>query len=131
MRTDKGSILPLAVGLLALSLVVSMFFAEQLGVQFQTLQVKQLADVIALQVASDLERDQIEPIRNLDYRPAVKANLEQGAQFLNIHPSQYSVTSFDGKTIEARVCEKWRSITGLKLDVFGEVCASSRARAVS
>jgi hypothetical protein len=131
MRGERGSILPLGIGILALTVVVILFFAERIGVEFQTIQNKQLADVTALQIASDLSRDGIAPVQGLDYLPAAKTTLETGARFLGLNPSQVSISSPDGKTIYSTVCTHWRSITGLTFNLFGEVCASSKARAVN
>lgn len=117
--------------MISLSAVIALIFLELVGVQYQTLQLKQVSDVLALKVASDLRRDGIEPLRNLEYLPVVSELLGVTSAVLGVTPSQVSVLSKDGKTITASVCADWRSITGFKLGVFGEVCSSSKARAIA
>lgn len=131
IRSESGSILPIGIGLLALTAALSMFFLEQIGIQLQTLQNKQVADVLSLKIATDLNRDGIAPIEGLDYRPPASVLLSQATEFLKLQPTGVSITSHDGKTIDTTICTRWRSITGLTLGVFGEVCANSKARAVS
>lgn len=130
-RNDSGSIIPIGVGVIALSLAISLVLAELIGVQYQTLQTKQLADVIALQVASDLNRDGIAPISGLDYSPVVRDTLATAANQLGIEPVEVSVTSPDQRTILGVVCKHWVSITGFQADLFGNICSSSKARATS
>lgn len=131
MASDRGSILPLGIAGLALSVVITLLFFELTGVQLQTLRNKQLADVLSLKIASDLRGDQIAPIQGLEYLPVLRTILGTTATQLRISPTRVSVTSNDGKTIESIVCTSWESITGLRLGNFGQVCASSKARAVS
>jgi hypothetical protein len=130
-RSESGSIIPIGIGVIALSLAISLVVVELIGVQYQTLQTKQLADVIALQVASDLNRDGIAPISGLDYSPVVRATLAKAAYQLGIVPVEVSVNSPDQKTILGVVCTRWISITGFQSDLFGNVCSSSKARATS
>lgn len=130
-RNDSGSIIPIGIGVIALSIAISLVLVELIGVQYQSLQTKQLADVIALQVASDLNRDGIAPISDLDYTPAVKATLQVASTHLGIKLQEVSVTSPDRKTILGVVCTQWNSITGFQSSLFGNVCSSSKARATS
>jgi hypothetical protein len=131
MRSDTGSIIPIGIGVISISLVISLVLVEIIGVQYQTLQTKQLADVIALQVASELNRDGIAPVSGLDYSPAVRNTLTVAANQLGIVPVEVSVTSSDQKTILGVVCVQWVSITGFQAELFGNVCSSSKARATS
>lgn len=130
-RNDSGSIIPIGVGVIALSLAISLVLVELIGVQYQTLQTKQLADVIALQVASDLNRDGIAPISGLEYSPVIRDTLATAANHLGIEPVEVSVLSPDQKTILGVVCTRWISITGFQANLFGNVCSSSKARATS
>jgi hypothetical protein len=131
MQSERGSILPIGIAGVALSLVISLVFLELIGVQIQTLRNKQVSDVLSLKIASDLRGDQIAPIIGLEYFPVARPLLEVVARQLRIRPSRVSVQSVDGKTIESVVCSTWESVTGLRLNNFGQVCASSKARAVS
>ena len=131
MREESGSIIPIGLGIIALTAVIALVLVELIGVQYQTLQNKQLADVLVLKVAKDLKTDGIAPVKNLDYRPAVSDLLDASSSHMRVSVSEISVSSRDGKTIEALVCTEWASITGLRLGSFGQVCASSKARAIS
>lgn len=131
MRKDeRGSILPLGIGVLALSLIFSLTMIELIGIQYQTMQVKQIADVAALQVGEDLYRDHIPPVKNLDYSPTVTETVRLASEHLRIMPKHLEVFSSDGKTIAATACVQWRSITGFSLGNFGNLCATSKARAI-
>ena len=131
MLDESGSIIPLGIAGLALSLVVSIIFLELTGVQLQTLRNKQISDVLALSVATDLRKDQIPPLIGLEYSPSQHALIGSTTKLVGVNPSRISVLSFDGKTIEASVCSRWQSITGFTFQSFGEVCSKSRARALS
>lgn len=131
MRGDRGSILPIAIAGLALAVMATLIFLELTGVQVQTLRNKQLADVMVLKVSTDLKNDGIAPVAGLDYFPPVKNLAVAAAKNLRITPTRVLVRSNDGKTMEAMVCTEWQSITGLRLSNFGQVCASSKARAIS
>lgn len=123
--------LPLGIAGLALSLAISLVFLELVGVQLQTLRNKQVADVISLKVSGDLLHDGIAPIVGLEYLPVTQVVFGAAVEHLKIRPSHASVISVDAKTIEATVCSYWRSITGISLGNIGEVCAKSKARAIS
>jgi hypothetical protein len=131
MHSERGSILPIGIAGVALSLAISLIFLELIGIQIQTLRNKQVSDVLSLKIASDLRKDQIAPITGLDYSPVARPLLEVAARQLRIRPSTVSVKSVDSKTIECIVCSTWESVTGLRLNNVGQVCASSKARAVS
>ena len=131
VKTDSGSILPLGIGAVALSLLVSLFFAELTGVEIQKLRNKQLSDVLVLKVATDLRKDSIPPVVGLDYSPVVQELSVRTSKVLKFEPTEISVVSQDGKTMEGKVCSRWKSITGLSLDSFGYVCSTSKARAIS
>lgn len=131
MSEDSGSIIPIGIALMAITTVLVFVFIELIGVQYQTLQNKQLADVLALKVARDLQSDGIAPVKHLDYRPAVSEILAAASSHMSVDVSEVSVSSRDGKTIEALVCSGWTSVTGLSLGSYGQVCANSKARAIS
>lgn len=130
IRGESGSVIPLGVTVIALSAIFALVMVELIGVQFQTLQNKQVADVLVLKVALDLNQDSIAPLKGLDYRPVVSAVLESSSAHLGIQPLEVSVISPDGITTMATVCTAWKSITGFTLGVLGEVCASSKARSI-
>ena len=131
MRNDSGSILPLGIGVVCLTAVFVFIMVELIGVQFQTLENKQLADVAALAVATDLNHDQIAPIVNLDYLPPVLSRLTAAAEFLGVAVSGAKVSTTDGRTIVATICSNWKSITGFSVGEFGEICATSKARSMA
>ena len=131
MKTDSGSIIPLGIGAIALSLLVSMLFAELTGVEIQKLRNKQLSDVLVLKIASDLRKDSIPPVVGLEYSPVLEKLSAATTRVLKFEPTYISVLSRDGKTIEGMVCSRWESITGLTFDAFGFVCSTSKARAIS
>ena len=131
MASEEGSILPIGIAGVALSLVVSLIFLELIGVQLQTLRNKQLADVLSLKIASDLRSDGISPVVGLEYFPVLRPLATTVARQLRIIPSRVSVISADGKTIESSVCSEWESVTGLRIGVFGQVCSRSKARSFS
>lgn len=131
IKGESGSIIPLGVSVISLSAIFALVIVELIGVQFQTLQNKQVCDVLVLKVALDLKQDSIAPIKGLEYRPVVTEVLESSSSHLGIQPSEVSVISPDGKTMTATVCTQWRSITGITFGSFGNVCASSKARAIS
>lgn len=121
----------MGIGVITLSAICALVMAELIGVQFQTLQNKQIADILVLKVANDLKRDQIPPLENLDYTPAVRGILAEASSQLGIEPIEVRVATSDGKTIGATVCTEWKSITGLTFGVLGRVCAESKARAIA
>lgn len=116
---------------ISLSTIFALVLVELIGIQFQALQNKQVSDVLVLKVAHDLNRDSIAPIKGLDYRPAVNEVLMSSAAQMGIQPLEVSVISSDGKTMTGTVCTRWKSFTGLDLGAFGNVCATSKARAIS
>lgn len=131
MRADSGSILPLGIGAISLSLLVSLFFAEHTGVEIQKLRNKQLSDVLVLKIATDLRKNAIPPVIGLDYSPVLQDLSATTSKVLKFEPTQISVLTRDGKTMEGMVCSRWKSITGLSFDSFGFVCSTSKARAIS
>ncbi len=131
MKRDCGSIFPLGIGIVALSALLSFVLVELIGVQYQTLQIKQVSDALAMKVATDLNRDGIAPVPKLEYAPEVSDLLRIASSHLGQSPREVSVMSFDGKTITALVCSDWHSISGLTLGAIGKICAISKARAIS
>lgn len=131
IRSDSGSILPIGIGVISISVIIALVLVEVIGVQYQTLENKQLADVAALKVATDLNQDGIAPVRNLEYQQVVFPVIQAASALLGISPVEVSVISQDERTIEAVVCSYWTSITGLRLGSIGKICSSSKARAIS
>jgi len=130
MKGERGSVMPLGIAITAFSLLASMFFVELIGIQYQTLQNKQLADVLALNVSGQLMNDKVPPVPNLNYSPMLTPLIQEASIRLAIYPSQVFVSSNDGKTIQAQVCTPWRSVTGITFGGIGSVCAESKARAI-
>jgi hypothetical protein len=130
-RHDSGSIIPIGIGVITVSAIFSLVMAELIGVQFQTLQNMQIADVLVLKVANDLRRDQIPPVMNLDYAPAVRDILAEASSQLGVEPIEVRVATSDGKTMASTVCTQWKSITGINFGLAGRVCAQAKARAIS
>jgi hypothetical protein len=131
VKADSGSIIPLGIGAISLSLLVSLLFAELTGVEIQKLRNKQLSDVLVLKIATDLRKNSIPPLIGLDYSPVLQDLSATTSKVLKFEPTQISVESQDGKTMEGKVCSRWKSITGLSFDSFGFVCSTSKARAIS
>ena len=131
MFDESGSIIPLGIAGVALSLVISLVFLELAGVQLQTLRLKQVSDALALSVASDLKVDGIVPLIGLNYAPSQSELLSASTRLVEVQPIEISVMSLDGKTIEAVICSRWKSISGFTFQNLGEVCARSKARAIS
>jgi hypothetical protein len=131
MLSERGSILPLGIGVIAVTVVITFVFAELTGVAIQTLRNKQLADVSSLKVARDLLKDGIPPLIGLDYSPVIQDLLSAASNHLQVAPTKVSVFSLDGQTMETEICTQWKSITGLNFGNVGVVCAKSKARAVS
>ena len=131
MRNDRGSILPLGIAVIAVTLVLGMVFLELGGVQYQTVRNKQVSDVLALEVSEQLISDGIPPVIGLDYSPTVVLLMKESSRAIGVSGKSISVRSLDGKTLEAVFCTQWTSITGLTLGNFGDVCARSRARAIT
>lgn len=131
MRNESGSILPLGIAVIAVTLVLGLVFLELGGVQYQTVRNKQVSDVLALEVSEQLISDGIPPVIGLDYSPTVVQVLRESSLVIGVSGKSISVLSLDGKTLEAVFCTQWTSITGLTLGNFGDVCARSRARAIT
>jgi len=128
--SEEGSIVPLGIGVLVLTSVFVLVCVEIVGVQMQSMRVKQLGDTLALEVASQLESDRVPPVIGLNYLPSVSAKFQKLSQFLNLSITDARIQSNDGKTIESMFCVEWRSVTGISFGNFGKVCESSKARAI-
>lgn len=131
MKNESGSILPLGIAVIAGTLVLGLVFLELGGIQYQTVRNKQVSDLLALEVSGQLMSDKIPPVIGLDYSPSVAELLRVSSQTLGLNVKSSSVLSLDGRTLEAVFCTQWKSITGFSLGNVGEVCAKSRARALS
>jgi hypothetical protein len=131
IRSDSGSTFPLAIGITALSLALSMFWLESIGIQLQRLQLKNLSDTLVLEVARELKADGIAPLVGLDYSPVTKIQLDDGRRFLKLDITRSQILSFDGRTIDGHLCSRWKSITGFSFGNNAEVCVITKARAIS
>lgn len=131
IRTDSGSTFPLAIGITALSVALSMFWLESIGIEIQRLQLKNLSDTLVLEVARELKTDGIAPLVGLDYSPVTKLQLDDGRRFLKLDITRSQILSNDGRTIDGLLCSRWKSITGLTFGNAAEVCVSTKARAIS
>ena len=130
-ENESGSIIPIGIGVITLSAIFALVMVELIGVQYKTLQNKQLSDLLVLKVATDLNHDHIPPVKNLDYRPVVADLLNEASKTLGVEPTEFSVSSPDGKTMTSTLCTYWKSITGLTFGALGKVCAQSKARAIA
>lgn len=131
MKSDSGSILPLAIAVIVFTLVIGLVFLELGGIQLQTVRNKQISDSLALELAGQLKADAVAPVIGLDYAPALEPELNGLVKLLRLEPKSLSVISQDGKTVEAIFCTPWESVTGLTLGMFGDVCVQSKARAIT
>ena len=128
---ETGSTIPLGLGFLAMVSVFSLVFLELVGIQLQTLRDKQLADLAALTAANQLRVTAVSPVANHNYFSIIKPEILAAERELKLNPTLVSVTSSDGKTIEATVCTQWESITNVRIANGGQVCATSKARALN
>ena len=119
MRNDEGSTLPLVIGFASLLLATVFVTAELQTLLVQRSRALNEARFAALYVAKQTEG--FAPVVGLDYSPAIAGEL--------MGVSSVRVTTQDGKTFEAIVCETWKSPFGLRPDT--EVCDSAKARAIS
>lgn len=130
MTRDSGSILPLGIGILAISLAFSLLLTELGSLRVQEIRNKQVSDLLALEVSGQLLSDGIPPVIGLDYLSSVRKTFTEATDVLGLDPTAAQVLSLDGKTIEARFCTHWTSITGFTFGNAGEVCVESKARAI-
>lgn len=121
----------MAIGITALSVALSMFWLESIGIEIQRLQLKNLSDTLVLEVARELKTDGIAPLVGLDYSPVTKLQLDDGRRFLKLDITRSQILSNDGITIDGLLCSRWKSITGLTFGNAAEVCVSTKARAIS
>jgi hypothetical protein len=131
IRSETGSTFPLAIGITALSIALTMFWLESIGIQIQRLQLKNLGDTLVLEVARELKTDGVQPVVGLDYAPVTSRQLADGSRFLKLEITHSSIISYDAKTIEGLLCSRWKSISGFTFGTVGEVCVSTKARAIT
>ncbi len=118
MKLDRGSTLPLVIGLITLLLATIFITTELQTLLIQRANALSEARFAALYVAKQTSK--IPPVVGLDYGPAVEGQL--------VGVSSITVVTQDGKTFEATVCETWHSPLGLHADT--EVCDNAKARAI-
>jgi hypothetical protein len=119
MKHDKGSTLPLVIGLASLLLATVFLTTELQTLLVQRSRALNEARFAALYVAK--QSAGFAPVVGLDYSPSI------AGQLLGV--SSVRVSTQDGKTFEAIVCETWKSPFGLHAET--DVCDSARARVIS
>lgn len=116
MKNERGSTIPLLVGLSTLALATSLVMSETLSLQQQSLRAKSEARFAALMVAKQTAG--LEPITGLDYAISILA------EFPALESLQ--VISVDGLTFEATACLRWNSL--FKVRPTEVICQIARAR---
>lgn len=119
MKRDRGSTLPLVIGLASLLLATIFTTSELQSFLLQRSRALSDARFAALYIAK--QTSGFPPVINLDYSPAVVGELSQAASI--------SVTSSDGRTFTARICHRWQSPFGLHADSL--VCDEAKSRVIS
>ena len=119
MKTDRGSTIPLLIGLSTL-LLFTIFTVSELQSLLVTKQ-RALSDArfAALFVAKS--SGEVPPVVGLDYSPAVRPELPEA--------SEIKVFTNDQKTFVARVCLSWRSPLGLHASAT--ICDEAKARVIA
>jgi hypothetical protein len=116
VKNERGTTLPLLVGLSTLALAISLVLSEKLSLQQQSLRAKSEARFAALLVAKHTAG--LEPVIGLDYSTSILA------EFPALESLQ--VISVDGLTFEATACLRWNS--PLKVTPTEVICQTARAR---
>ena len=119
MRRESGSTLPLVLALAALLLGLTMALSEILSLRLAQDRTKADANFAVLYTLKQL--GDIDPVLGLDYSQVVVAQLPD---VLELH-----VASEDGRTLHARLCERWQSPLGIHPD--SRVCDEASARLTS
>lgn len=119
MKTDRGSTLPLVIGLASLLLATILTFSELQSLFIHRTRALSDARFAALYIAK--QTSGIPPVLNFDYAPAVVGELPD--------VDSIRVVSEDGKTFTAKVCRVWHSPLGLHPDTL--VCDEAKARFIA
>jgi hypothetical protein len=117
LNREDGSIMPLAIGLSALAVALTLAMCEVATLQVTHSRAQSEARFAAMLVIKS--QNGIPPVAELDYGPTLSGLIQA---------SSIRVVSHDSKTVEATVCETWQSPFGLHADQL--VCAVSRSRTV-
>ncbi len=118
MKAERGSTLPLIIGLASLLLATIFTFSELQSLLLLRSRALSDARFAALYIAR--ETAGIPPVIGLDYSTAVLGEL--------VGVSSVNVTSNDGKTFTAKVCLDWNSPLGIHPSSL--VCDEAKARVI-
>jgi hypothetical protein len=118
VKTDRGSTLPLIIGLASLLLATTFTFSELQSLLLFRSRALTDARFAALYIAK--ETAGIPPVIGLDYSPAVLGEL--------VGVSSVTVNSNDGKTFTSKVCLVWKSPLGLHPEAL--ICDEAKARVI-
>jgi hypothetical protein len=118
VKAERGSTLPLIIGLASLLLATTFTFSELQSLLLLRSRALTDARFAALYIAR--ETAGIPPVIGLDYSPAVLGELAG--------VSSVTVTSNDGKTFASKVCLVWKSPLGLRPEAL--VCDEAKARVI-
>lgn len=118
MKAERGSTLPLIIGLASLLLATIFMFSELQSLLLLRSRALTDARFAALYIAK--ETAGFPPVIGLDYSPAVLGELTG--------VSSVTVTSDDGKTFASTVCLVWKSPLGLRPEAL--VCDEAKARVI-
>ena len=115
MKCERGSTIPLVIGLAVLLLATLVVTGELQSYQMQRQRALEDARFAAIYIAK--ESASIPPVIGLEYAEAVRSQLHEA--------DLVSVTTSDGQTFDARVCYRWQSLfkTGTV-----SICDTAKAR---
>lgn len=119
VMSERGSTLPLIIGLASLLLATILTTSELQSLMLQRNRALSDARFAALYIAKQVAG--IPPVPNFDYGSAVLPELPG--------VGSVSVLSPDGKTFSARVCHVWESPFGIHSDV--EICDEAKVRVIA
>lgn len=119
MSSERGSTLPLVIGLTSLLIITTLTCGEIQSYYLQRTRALADARFAALFVAKQIAG--VPPVIGLDYGQAVTAELPEAASV--------SVVTKDGKTLSATVCYRWDSLFGLSPQA--EICDTAKARTIA
>ncbi|MEN9731368.1 MAG: hypothetical protein RL488_678 [Actinomycetota bacterium] len=119
MKTDRGSSIPLLIGLSTLLLLTILTVSELQSLLVTKQRAMSDARFAALFVAKS--SGEVPPVVGLDYSVAVRAEIPEAAEV--------KVFTDDQKTFVARVCLSWRSPFGLHAAAL--ICDEAKARVIA
>jgi hypothetical protein len=118
VKSERGSTLPLQIGLAVLLLSTIFVVADLQSLLMARERALSEARFASLYIAK--QSVGVAPVVGLDYSAAV---IDELPSVHNVH-----VSTSDGVTFEARVCEEWNSPFGLHAS--HEVCDEAKARVI-